>query len=43
LRRRFVAEENAHLGKEAAMEKRPYSKPALTTLGLLRDLTQFSF
>jgi hypothetical protein len=35
--------QDARLGKEAGMDKRPYSKPALTTLGLLRKLTQFSF
>jgi hypothetical protein len=35
--------QNARLGKEADMDKRPYRKPALTTLGLLRKLTQFSF
>jgi hypothetical protein len=29
--------------QEAPMTKRPYVKPALTQLGLLRKLTRFSF
>jgi len=29
--------------QEARMNKRPYVKPAVTQLGLLRKLTRFSF